>query len=77
MVSFDVKSLFTNVSVEGAMGAVRRVLQGIDDAQLPLPKEDFIGLVRLFVSFGSFQFASNELVQKYSLCTFPAPVRIS
>ena len=63
MVSFDVKSPFTNVSV-GAMGAVRRVLQGIDDAKLPLPKEDFIGLVQLCVSFGSFHFANKEFVQK-------------
>ena len=56
MASYDVKSLFTNVSVDGAMTAVRRVLQGLNDDQLPLPKEDFISLVHLCVCFGSFEY---------------------
>ena len=41
MVSFDVKSLFTNVSVDGAMRALRKVL-GLADVELPVPKEDYI-----------------------------------
>ena len=67
MASFDVKSLFTNVSVDGAMEAVSRVLQGFSDEQLPLPKEDFISLVQLCVSFGSFQFKDTEYKQKSGL----------
>ena len=67
MASFDVKSLFTNVSVDGAMGAVRRVLQGFSDEQLPLPKDEFISLVQLCVSFGSFQFKDTEYEQKSGL----------
>ena len=67
MVSLDVKSLFTNVSVDGAMEAVRRVLQGFSDEQLPLPKEDFIRLVQLCVSFGSFQFKDSKYKQKSGL----------
>ena len=45
------------------MRAVRRALQGADDAQLPLTKEDFIDLIQLYVSFASFQFASKALVK--------------
>ena len=40
------------LALDGAMGAVRRVLQGFSDEQLPLPKEDFISLVQLCVIFG-------------------------
>ena len=67
MASFDVKSLFTNVSVEGAMSAVCRVLQGVSDEQLPLPKDDYIKLVKLCVSFGSFQYNGTEYSQKSGL----------
>ena len=62
MVSFDVKSLFTNVSVDGAMRALRKVLD-LADVELPVPKEDYIKLVGLCVKFGSFEFQGEEYTQ--------------
>ena len=38
IVSFDVKALFTNVPVEGALKAVEKVLENIDDSELPVNK---------------------------------------
>ena len=53
--------------MDGALSAVRRVLQGFSDEQLPLPKEDFISLVQLCVTFGSFEFNGTEYTQKSGL----------
>ena len=46
MVSLDVKSLFTNVAVDGAMRALRQVLDSVD-VELPIPKDGYIKLVEL------------------------------
>ena len=63
MVSFDVKALFTNVPIDGAMTAVSRVLHNVDEESLPVPKEDFIKLISLCVSFNKFKFDSKEYEQ--------------
>ena len=60
LVSFDVKSLFTNVPIQGAIEAIKRALDANPDTQLPVPKQDFIRLVRLCVEFGAFEFEGME-----------------
>ena len=35
LASFDVTALFTNVPVEGALSAIKKVVDGLDDAHLP------------------------------------------
>ncbi|XP_043227718.1 uncharacterized protein LOC122384400 [Amphibalanus amphitrite] len=63
LVSFDVKALFTNVPVDGALAAVERVLSNASDDDLPIPKRDFLTLVRLCVNFNSFIFDDKEFRQ--------------
>ena len=63
LASFDVKSLFTNVPLQDAMEAVRRALDDNQDIALPVPKADFIRLVRLCVEFGALEFEGNEYKQ--------------
>ena len=63
IVSFDVKALFTNVPVDGAMAAVKRVTDNVTDDDLPMPKEDFMKLIHLCVSFNVFQFDGKEYEQ--------------
>ena len=63
LASFDVKSLFTNVPIQGAIEAVTRALDENQDAPLPVPKRDFISLVRLCVEFGALEFDGIEFKQ--------------
>ena len=56
LVSFDVKSLFTNVPIDGAISAVEKVLEKISESELPVNKKDFMVLVEMCVNFGSFSF---------------------
>lgn len=42
--SFDVKALFTNVPVKGALEAVKREMENIIDSELPLNKVDYLKL---------------------------------
>ena len=63
MVSFDVRALFTNVPVDGAMAAASRALTNASDEDLPVPKEDLLKLVSLCVSFNGFTFENNEYQQ--------------
>ena len=65
--SFDVKALFTNVPVEGALDAIKKVIDSMDDADLPLPKADYIKMVTLCMKFGYFSFDGQEYVQKSGL----------
>ncbi|XP_076029151.1 uncharacterized protein LOC143017999, partial [Oratosquilla oratoria] len=63
LVSYDVTSLFTNVSIEGALKAAREVVSNMRDEDLPLGKEDFLKLISLCVRFGSFVFNDEEFFQ--------------
>ena len=65
--SFDVKALFTNVPVEGALSAIENVVDAMDDDDLPLPKADYIKMVKLCMNFGCFSFNGEEYVQKSGL----------
>ncbi|XP_076036842.1 uncharacterized protein LOC143022503 [Oratosquilla oratoria] len=67
MVSFDIKSLYTNVSIEGAMNAMKRALTNISEDELPIKKKDYIELVSLCVNFGTFVFKEQEYVQHRGL----------
>ncbi|XP_063871036.1 uncharacterized protein LOC135106189 [Scylla paramamosain] len=67
MASFDVKSLFTNVPVEGAIEAVKRASEDINEENLPIPREDYINLVELCVKFGAFTFEGQEYSQHKGL----------
>ncbi|XP_076029325.1 uncharacterized protein LOC143018096 [Oratosquilla oratoria] len=67
MVSFDVKSLYTKVSIEEAMDTVRRALTNISKDELPVKKMDYIDLVPLCVNFGAFVFKEQEYVRHRGL----------
>ena len=47
MASFEVKPLFTNFSVEGAMNAVRKAVESFSDSDLCVRKADYVELVDL------------------------------
>ena len=63
LASLDVKSLFTNVPVDGSMKAVERTVQKIPDDQLPVPRHYYVKLIKLCVQFNSFQFEGTEYEQ--------------
>ncbi|XP_045137175.1 uncharacterized protein LOC123519735 [Portunus trituberculatus] len=67
MASFDVKALFTNVPVVGAMKAVQKVIESVSESELPVNKTDYIKLVSLCVKFGCFTFGEEEFVQHRGL----------
>ena len=67
MVSFDVKALFTNVPVDGAMRAVQKVVDDIDVDDLPLPKLDFIKQIALCTKFSPFIYNQQEYFQHNGL----------
>ena len=54
--SFDVKSLFTKVPVDEALKAITKVVELMNDDELPIPKEDYLRLVKLCMKFGCFSF---------------------
>ncbi|XP_069971546.1 uncharacterized protein [Penaeus vannamei] len=59
LVSFDVKSLFTN----GAIKDGGRALARMDEGELPLQINDYIRLIHLCVEFGPFEFRGREYEQ--------------
>ena len=63
LVSFDVRSLFTNVPTEDALEAVKRAIENIPDDALPLNKNDYVKLISLCVNFSPFIFDNNEYKQ--------------
>ena len=67
LASFDVKALFTNVTVDRAMEAIKKVLSEMPTESLPIPKGDFIKLVQLCLNFGSFTFNDMEYNQHQGL----------
>ncbi|XP_069982900.1 uncharacterized protein [Penaeus vannamei] len=62
-VSFDVKSLFTNVPIDGAIKVAQRALRRVDEDELQLQLDDYIELIRLCVEFGPFEFRGREYEQ--------------
>lgn len=67
LASFDVKALFTNVPIDGAMEAIKKVLTGMPRESLPLPKKDFIAMVELCLKFDPFTFNGEEYAQREGL----------
>lgn len=62
-VSCDMNALFTNVLVEGALQAVEKTLNNIEDEDLPVPRNDYLNLVNLCVDFGVIAFNNEEFRQ--------------
>ena len=67
LASFDVKSLFTNVPIDGALKAIKSVVEKISPEQLTLPKADYLKLIDLCMNFGGFKFNGNEYTQHSGL----------
>ena len=67
MVSFDVKSLFTNVPTNAALAAINETVQQVDEEKLPLPKQDYLQALHLCVNFNVFEFQGNEFQQQAGL----------
>ena len=63
MASFDVKALFTNVPVKGAMKAIELALSGISSDEFPVPKSDILKLVELCLDFQAFIYGGEEFAQ--------------
>ena len=67
LASFDVVALFTNVPVEGALSAIKKVVNVMDDATLPLPKARYLEMIKICMEFGCFSFNGVEYVQHSGL----------
>ena len=67
LASFDVKALFTNVPIDGAVDAIEKVLANIPRDSLPLPKKDYLALVKLCLNFDPFVFNNEEYAQHQGL----------
>ena len=63
LVSFDVTALFTNVPIQGALNAIKKVVDALDDESLPLPKDQYMKIVTICMEFGCFTFNGSEYVQ--------------
>ena len=63
MASFDVKALFTNVPLEGALRAIELAIKDIPTEEFPVPKPHFNKLVRFCLEFQGFTFNSEEFAQ--------------
>ena len=63
MASFDVRALFTNVPVKGAMQAIELAVRDIPTEDLPIPKEHFLKLVELCLDFQAFSYGEEEFAQ--------------
>ncbi|XP_076069497.1 uncharacterized protein LOC143041472 [Oratosquilla oratoria] len=67
LASYDVTALFTNVSIEGAIEALKKVINSVNDSDLPVITTDYIELVSLCVNFGAFVFEGQEFKQHRGL----------
>ena len=67
LASFDVKPLFTNVSVDAPLEAIKSVVEKIDTDQLRLPKDGYLKLVAICMKFGGFNFNGDEYFQHSGL----------
>ncbi|XP_076056373.1 uncharacterized protein LOC143034326 [Oratosquilla oratoria] len=63
LISYDVTSLFTHVSIKGAINAIKEALQTIDENSLPICKRDYMQLTEKCMRFGSFRFDNQEYHQ--------------
>ncbi|XP_076039155.1 uncharacterized protein LOC143024255 [Oratosquilla oratoria] len=63
VISYDVTSLFTHVSIKGAINAIKEALQTIDENSLPICKRDYMQLTEKCMRFGSFRFDNQEYHQ--------------
>ena len=63
MASFDVKALFTNVPVEGAIRAIKLAISNIPTEEFPVPKPHFLKLIQLCLEFQAFTFNNEEFTQ--------------
>lgn len=67
LVSFGVKSLFTNILIDAATEAAKRTLAGMDEDELPLSKDDYVALV-LLMEFEPFELQHEyELIQGHEM----------
>ena len=53
LMSFDIKSLFTNVPINDELRAVKKVLETIDANNLPVNKSDYLKLVSTCVKYNT------------------------
>ena len=67
LASFDVTALFTNVPIDGALAAIKKVVDAMDNENLPLPKKQYMQLVTICMEFGCFSFHGDEYVQHSGL----------
>lgn len=67
IVSFDVKALFTNVPTDGAMKAVKKVVDNMEEEDLPVSKSDYVKLISLCTKFTPFMYGTQEYCQHNGL----------
>ena len=63
MASFDVRALFTNVPVKGAMQAIELAVKNIPTEELPLPRAHYLQLIELCLGFQVFSYGEDEFAQ--------------
>ncbi|XP_076035381.1 uncharacterized protein LOC143021657 [Oratosquilla oratoria] len=63
LASYDVKSHYINVNTEGALKAVKREINNINDDEFPVNKRYYLKLVSLCVNFGALAFEHQEFKQ--------------
>lgn len=73
LISFDAKSLFTNLLVDGAMDTVIKTLNVISNVELPLYKSDYVELIYTCVKYGTFRFSGVEY-KKHESPTIDSPL---
>ena len=67
LASLDIKSLFTNIPVDGALQVIKEVVESMNENELPLPKQDYIEAVALCMRFNGFRFEDKEYCQHSGL----------
>ena len=66
MISFDVKALFTNVPTDEVLSFIeRKITEGC--ISTPIPKDDFMSLIRVCVDNSAFQFKDKYFKQKFGM----------
>ena len=67
LASFDVISLFTNIPRPEALAVAKRVIEDMDDNLLPLPKDDFMTILKRCLSLDTFTFNDSTFQQHRGL----------